>query len=401
MQIEKKTRILIPHSWSPSVGDMALLSTTVRMLREVAPGAEITALVSHPEFTKEKLPEIDAKLEIWPWPIPVPGKTGILDRASYPFIYLSHFLSVIVHRLTKARIFLFNRKFSGPLSSFFDCDVVVSPGGDFISPKYGFITTLSEFMMAKMLGKKLIICAQTMGPFEGLLNGRLAAMVLNLADLIMVREHKTASLLKEIGVRDFHVTADVVFTFPPPKRSTKTKNMVIICAEKFSPESQRQRYVDYLRELTGRIMDEFGFEVVYMPANGADVEFQAEIASKIPGRVRTIGEVHPPAKVAQIISEADFFVSSRMHPIILGTLSATPFFSIGESFKFEEVLGALCEGCSISTSNLEDRGSMDVILKKIEEREKIRKLIAKRFPAVRKKAMGNVTLLSEKFREWQ
>lgn len=390
-------KILIPHSWSPSVGDMAVLTATVKMLEEVAPGAEITALVSHPEFTGEKCPDIKAGLERWPWPIPG-ARRSMLEVLSYPFILMGHFFSAMAYRLFKARIFIFNRKFAGPLSAFFDCDVVLSPGGDFINPKYGFFTTFSEFIMAKILGKKLVICAQTIGPFTGLMHGRLAAAVLNLADLIIVREQKTASLLEEIGIKNFHVTADIVFTLPAPKKNARKKKM-IICAERLDSQPQRKHYAEYLRRLSRRIMDEFGCEVVYMPANRADVEFQAELISGLDGKISAIGEVYPPHKVAELASESDFLISSRMHPIILGTLSATPFFAIGDSFKFEEVLGVFCKGCSLKISELDDK-SIETVLERIREREKLGKMIAERLPDRKERAMENGSILRRSFQEW-
>lgn len=389
-------KILIPHSWSPSVGDMAVLTATVKMLEEIAPSAEITALVSHPEFTAEKCPHVNARLERWPWPVPG-ARRSILEVASYPFILMGHFFSAIAYRLFKARIFIFNRRFADPLSAFFDCDVVLSPGGDFINPKYGFVTTFSEFIMAKILGKRLVICAQTIGPFTGFMHGRLAAAVLGLADLIIVRENKTAALLEEIGLRNFHVTADIVFTFPMlPKNARKR---ILVCAERLDSISKRKAYAEYLRKLSRRIMDEFGCEVVYMPANSADVEFQGEIVSGLDGKIRAIGEVYPPHKVAELASESDFLISSRMHPIILGTLSATPFFAIGDSFKFEEVLGAFCKGCSLKISELDDK-SIGIILGKIREREKLGKMIAARLPDARKKAMESGSILKKSFGQW-
>lgn len=196
-------RILIHHSWSLNMGDAAMLITLVRMLRRMSPEARITALVSHPAFSRERC--IRAELDGWPWPVGGSEAGSPLGMLSYPFIFLGNLLSAAAYRIAKARIFVFNGRYSGPLSRFFDCDVVISPGGDFISPRYCFMTTFGDFLMSRILGKKLIICAQTIGPFEGLLDGRLAAAVLGLADLIIVREEESARRLASIGLRDVHV----------------------------------------------------------------------------------------------------------------------------------------------------------------------------------------------------
>jgi polysaccharide pyruvyl transferase WcaK-like protein len=253
-------------------------------------------------------------------------------------------------------------------------------------------------MMAKILGKRIVICAQTIGPFTGLMHGRLAAAVLNLADLIIVREKKTAALLEEIGVKKFHVTADIVFTFPAPKKSPRKKR-ILICAERLDSLRQRKPYAEYLGRLGKRIVDEFGCEVLCMPANRADVDFQKEIITGLDGKISAIGEVQAPGKVAELASESEFLISSRMHPIILGTLSATPFFAIGDSFKFEEVLGVFCKGCTLKINELDDK-SIETILERIREREKLGKMIAAKLPDAREKALENGSILRRSFKEW-
>jgi polysaccharide pyruvyl transferase WcaK-like protein len=396
----KGPRVVIAHSWSPNVGDMAVLSATVAMLKGIATHADITALVSHPEFTSGKCPRLGIRLEGWPWPIPGRDKEGIPRIFRYPVIYLSHLLSVLAYRLFKARIFLFNKEFSRPLEALFDCDVVLSPGGDFISPSYGFMTTLSEFMFAKALGKRVVICAQTIGPFDGFLNGKLAAFALNQADLLLIREEETVERLKRIGVRDTTLTADIVFSFKMPPRQVRRKRQVVICAERVASGSMRRIYLERIAELGRRVKDELELDIILMAANGGDVEFQRELAERLGSRARMIPEIPPPEEAAAILAESEFLISGRMHPIVLGTLSGTPFFAIGDSFKYGAVLGALCDGCWMKVRALDGGDAVDAILARIREREKLRRTIAGRLPAVRARSMMNAAILGRKFAEW-
>ncbi len=375
-------KILIPHSWSPNVGDMALLKTSVRLMREIVPKSEITALVSDPEFTMRKCPGLGIKLEKWPWPV---RKMNIIW---YPLIYGSHMLSVLAFRTLGKKIFLFNREFEKPLSEFFNCDVLVSPGGDFISPKYGFVTTFSEFLFAKILKKKIIILPQTFGPFEGLLNGNLASLFLNMADLIFVREKKSARLLEEIGVKKAKLTADIVFTYPRPEK-TKREKKIIFCAENV----RSAKYTSKMVELSKKIADA-GFEVVFMPANKADIRINKELAEK--SIAKSIDTVQDPDSVAVLVAESEFIISSRMHPLVLGTLSGTPFFAIGNTFKFEEVLGDFAGGswCKV------DEIDIGKIMEKIEKREKIRNLISENSKAVRKRSEKTKEIIKQEIRSW-
>lgn len=379
------------------MGDAAMLKTTVGILKGIDPDCEISALVSHPEFSRKRCKGLDAELLGWVWPVPEKGKPSLHELLSYPVVFLSNFFSAIVYRLSGAKVFIFNGRQAGPLGKFFDCDVVISAGGDFIGPKYFFVTAFGEFMLAKLLGKKLVICAQTIGPFEGLLNGFLAARIVRLADLIIVRESVTAEALRKLGINDAHLTTDLAFAFPRPSGKKSQGGVVILCPKNIG--TGRERYAEKMRTLTRRIMDELEMEVVYLPTDTHDRDFQSEIAAGLEKKVKVIGEVHPPEEIARLISESDFLISSRMHAVILGSLSSTPFFAIGDSHKFKEILDPLCGGCTIGLRQLDDNG-VDRILDGIRRRNLLRKEIGSNFGKMREKSMRNATILGEKFREW-
>ena len=388
-------KVLIPHSWSYNMGDAAMLLAMSDMMRRVSTGSEVAALVSHPQFTRERCAGIKAEIEGWPWPVPE-GKPSFFDLARYPVVFLANMFSALLYRAFRKKVFILNSEFSGPMGRFFDCDVVISPGGDFIGPNYVFMTTFGEFMMARILGKKLVIMAQTMGPFKGMLNGTLAGLALRLPNLIVVRENRTAADLKKIGINAV-VTADLAFTFPKASGVAKNRKgvRVIICPKKIG--RGREAYCRSMRMLAEKIAG-LGCEIVFMPTDKYDVDFHKEIASGLDVKHEIISEVKPPEDIARIIANSDFVVSSRMHAIILGTLSSTPFVAIGDSFKFSEILEPLCRDCTIGVSELDE--NIEGIAARIVDRERLRKSIGENFPSVRERALRNESILAEKFGEW-
>ncbi len=388
-------KFLITHSWSHNMGDTAILLATVDMLHGIAPGCKVSALASHPEYTRERCPKFKGSIEAWPWPIPA-GRPGLLDLAYYPALFISNMLSAAAYRLFGARLFLLNGRFSGPLARFFESDVVISPGGDFIGPHYFFMTAFGEMLMAKILGKRLVVCAQTIGPFRGLLHRRLASAVLSLADLVIVREERTAARLREAGLKGVHVTSDIAFTFPQPKKRQRKAGRVILCPKKL--REGREEYAQAMAALGRKIAAE-GCEVVLVPSDAYDIELHAEIARGIGPQAKLVRAIHPPDMLAEYIAGSDFIVSSRMHAIILGSLSRTPFFAIGDSHKFQDVLGELCQGCSMDVGELDEKG-IERVLGSIGKKEELRASIAESFPSVREKATRSGTILREKLTEW-
>jgi polysaccharide pyruvyl transferase WcaK-like protein len=392
-----KLKVVVSHSWSKNMGDLAILLTITRMLREISPGCQISALVSHPQITGKKCPGLDVELDRWVWPMPAKERPGVLDLAWYPVVFANNMASAVVFRLFKRRFFLFNRHLSSPLGRFFDCDVIISPGGDFMGPKYFFVTAFGELIMARILGKKSIICAQTIGPMEGFFNGLVVAPVLSLVDLIIVRDERTAHDLKGIGVKGAMTTSDLVFAYKcAPKK--ERANSVIMCPKRI--RRGRERYMDNYRVLARRVIDELGYRITFLPTDEYDVKFQGEVASGVgrPG-VEIIGEVGTPAEIADNISKSEFIVSTRMHAIILGTLSRTPFFAVGDSHKFSGVLGTLCEDCVLDIGSFDEAG-IERIIRSIKDKEALKKSIIAKFPRVQERAQENAEIIRGKFLEW-
>lgn len=382
-------RVLIPHSWSQNMGDLAMLTAAVSGLRNALPGASITALVSHPDFTKQRS---DLGIRLSPWPWPLKSRPG-LAMAWYPLILISHFISITAFSLTGKRIFLSG--YSRPLSEFFDCDLVVSPGGDFISPRYWFITTFSEFLFAKMLGKRVILLSQSIGPFDGFLRKDIARFALRLADTIIVREETSAQNIRDLGL-DCRMTADLAFAFPDVPMKRKARDGVVICPKRM--DSGLPGYRDTIMRVARAIRERTGMGIVVLPTDTHDLELQAEIASRLPD-AEVIREVYPPQRIAEILSDSEFLISSRMHAIILGSLSDTPFFSIGDSFKFRSVLEDFPGGCvadyrDFSEADLED------LMGALERREETRKRIASTLPAVRDRSLSAFDIIKSECTRW-
>ncbi len=387
-------RIVICHSWSHNMGDAAMLHVIAQTLHHISPDFSITALVSHPEFSAPRCAKADVRLQGWPWPV---ENAGIVERAfGYPAIFLSNMASAAIFRIFGKKVFFLNRRFEGALGSIFDCDVLISPGGDFMGPRYFFLTAFGELIMGRLLGKRVVVCAQTIGPFPGFFEKRLAAFVLRMADLVIAREGATARHLRELGIKGVEETTDLAFMYPEPPRAKRRKRIIM------SPKGISGRsdsYVQGMRSLAGRLSGDLGYELIFLPSDSHDMTMHDEIASGLPGNVRVVRQVHPPDEIARIISESEFVVSSRMHAIILAALSRTPFFAIGDSFKFGEILGGLCEDCTIGTDGLNKDGISRVILA-LERRGMQEEEIRKRYPAVLEKSRRNADILRHRFIDW-
>jgi len=102
------------------------------------------------------------------------------------------------------------------LKEFYETDLIVDLSMDLFSDNLGTISIIEHsksLLCGIMLGKPVVVFAQSLGPFRSKLNALIAKFTLNKVDLITVREELANQYLKDIGVNKppIHLTADPAF----------------------------------------------------------------------------------------------------------------------------------------------------------------------------------------------
>jgi polysaccharide pyruvyl transferase WcaK-like protein len=227
----------------------------------------------------------------------------------------------------------------------------------------------TEFLLAKLAGKKLVIYGQSAGPFKGLFSRLFLKLIYNQADLIIVRDDESKNQLEKLGINNVQVTADPVFAFPKPEKPKREKRIVLV-PRIWTKEHRKckEKYIAFLVGLSNELLDN-GRKVVVLPAASEDLEFHKKLRIMMPKQVSFIEKVHSPREIANYLAESEFLISSRMHPIILGSLSGTPFFAIGWEYKLNEISKML--GAYSVKANMLDGTARIRILKAIEDSEEI------------------------------
>ena len=151
-----------------NAGDDAVLFAIVQALREMVKDGKITVLSNQPEKTAKEF--------------------GVNA----------------VNRWGKKEIFRAVR----------NCDVLISGGGSLlqdVTSKNGILYYLGIIKLAQMLGKKVMVYAQGIGPIREPRNRKLTAKILNKVQAITVRDFESRTELLEMGVyREVLVAVDPV-----------------------------------------------------------------------------------------------------------------------------------------------------------------------------------------------
>jgi colanic acid/amylovoran biosynthesis protein len=327
---------------------------------------------------------------------------ALVDAMRFGLVYASNVISMLTYRILGLELFLFNGKYKESFRDFVESDIIISIGGGFISAEYGVLRPYSDFVMAKLLGKRLVLYSQSIGPFEGRIQKLISSLVLGSADVIILREERSAENLKELGITHVHVTTDMAFALPRPQGKPGKRKKVIMVPRKWTYEYRHSAtsYKDFLVRLTEKLVCEMDSSVTFIPTTPGDIRFWASFRKDMPKGVTFMEELRSPSEIAKEISGADFIVSSRMHPIILGSLSNTPFFAVGWEYKLDELNSALCtKGCCVHASKIDD--SVDeMIMDRIKRRGELREDISKNTHLLRKKTFENLEILRTNLRSW-
>lgn len=157
-----------------NLGDEAILETIIGRIRQSVPDAEIAVLTKTPERTMKQY-QIKA-----------------------------------YHRAKPLEV----------LKALMKCNLLISGGGSLlqdVTSKLSILYYLAIILMAKILGKKVMVYSQGIGPIHKEGNRILTKMILNHVDCITVREENSKLDLREIGLQTkaIEVTADPVIDLHP------------------------------------------------------------------------------------------------------------------------------------------------------------------------------------------
>ena len=194
-------------------GAVAVLLCTVDALRRLIPGAEFVSFI---QFSSSFSTQHDIKV--------VKNKVfssrhfSLSESLKSWWLFLRCALWAVLHKYfhINAGLLVNNRR----LKEYYQASVVVDLSMDHYNDERGIIkaTEISrDILLGVLLGKPVVIYAQSVGPFKGRLASWVARFALNRVSLITVREKISKGFLDEMAVNKppIYVTTDPAFLLEP------------------------------------------------------------------------------------------------------------------------------------------------------------------------------------------
>ena len=286
-------------------------------------------------------------------------------------IFLARFFSTLV---------LIKTNQTPVVAAYRQADLVVSKGGSFFrEPEYrrnwlpiGILGHLHQLLVARKLGKKVVLSAQSFGPINNPVTRLIISREFKKLALITARDGDSARfLIDRLGLRVASVVGDSAFLLPVTasaiKLSSTKYRRVGLTVRSWSNQAEFLQYQQAIIGLIGQYANQFEF--VFMPqvigprSYEDDRRVATEIFTQLPpaiqARVTIVKDNLAPEELVGLYGQMDFFIATRLHSAIFALLAGRPLVAIGYEPKTIGVLGDLKLGewvldlRSITPANLE------------------------------------------------
>lgn len=297
-----------------------------------------------------------------------------IDRDSNVYVYFIRLFGITVfslfYFLTRKLGFRCNLFSHHKIFKWYqNADLVVSCNfGDVFSDLYGIIPFLSLFsqnLISIMLGKRIVMFPQSIGPFNNLLTRKLAKFILKNSEIIFLREKNSYKYLKELDIDSSKVFFIPDLAFLLNKAADEVVNNLLIkegvpetyllnkkfvgisvnpALHKYS-KTKKDEYFNIIRCFTDYITVEREFCVLFVPNVTFDKGYDTRsLADDIKKKCKNKDQIfsikgdYTAQELKGIISRCDFFVGSLTHTLIASTSLCIPSLAISYSHKTKGIM---------------------------------------------------------------
>lgn len=378
-------KILIINSSAFTIGDVAISDCMIDQILKIIPDAQITIESGnaqvHRGYVEDKNINIVQRL--------FDTRNIAYSRSYLSFSFLKNNFKIIFQYFFDAfdlLVFsLIGKSFTN--REIFDAikkaDIIVSAGGDAITKNYGFFLRLYMFSLLKLMDKKIVVYASTIGPFSGI-SKFFVRKSLQKLDLVMPRDKKSYDFLIESGLSSDIVkrTADCVILLEQ-KSTSKTEEVVrdlnitnqsvgiFLKTNAFSDvlNDQYNKYLEKITEIAHRLND-LNHNVVFFSANDTDYDTTKKFLDSFKLNYPIVNIMDFKSYEAkEVLSKMGLVITSRMHPAILASTAGVPVIGISDESKMPEYLKIIkIPDFYLKQSDFEIEPTMDLIARVFRDR---------------------------------
>ena len=295
-------------------------------------------------------------------------------------------------------------------------DLLVSGGGGLLQDVTGPRSIpyyLGIIELAKLMGKKVAVYAQGVGPLRYGWSRLWVKKVLSKADWISVRDAASAQFLAELGLsREVNITADPVYSLEPAKpeeilsfweshgiQKSRMELFVGIALRPYPGEKDiDQRLLQVIANGCNYLQREFGARLIYLPYHlEKDLPLARALAALPTAKGILFEQSLSPREILKLMGGLDLLIGMRLHALILAAICGVPFVALPYDPKVNAFLEYVGENNFLAPEKVtfqELLSSLKVALNQRKERhERLRLKINEQKEEV-EKALGELLSLA-------
>ncbi len=372
--------LLINQNSVLNLGDLAIHTETLRVVRAAFPAAKIAMTFHEVAPAKAAFPDVSIyeSLDSWAYQVDSRGRTVLTGRLQRVLYLVALALGVLIYRATRRtpRLFLDPAK-QKLFEAFARADLVLACGGGYIYDTVipaGRVAELISFatwsvfllggdLLAVLLGKPLVLLPQSIGPLRDRVKRRIVGWLVRRARLTFVRERESLALLNEPGRADRAIYApDMAFGMVSAGAEEARSVLDRVGIARLQPAfcvgitaldwgaqsrtfAEQPAYEQALLGCIDAITARSGVVVLiaqcHSPVAAWDdrlVNARLRGGARHPERVLLIDEVVRPDLLQAIYGCMDYFIGTRMHSVILAVNAGTPALAISYLHKSRGIM---------------------------------------------------------------
>jgi polysaccharide pyruvyl transferase WcaK-like protein len=356
IQPSRSPSFLIVHSHPVNGGDEALLRATMMSIAERWPQSSIQVLCGAADLGARGIPDLQLEADLYDLPT-IPYRS-LYRTSRRVWAAVAHVpgLARATYSLTR-RIGSWGRK--EVEARYREADIVLSAPGGFLHDHYEIAGRLDSLEFALNLGKKVMIFAQSIGPFWKSKSIRRVREVFNRIPVICVRDEISRDHLLACGVAEnrIRVTADAAFLlheragtcFRPRSGAVRRIGLCF----RFWPHSTAttEETISKGSALAARLLGQRETTLHFIstcqgvPGYIDDSELAVRVVNALPARLRDRCEVdrqrYCTPELQRKLAELDAFIGMRLHGCLLAMLGGTPTVGLAYEAKTPEIFGQM------------------------------------------------------------
>jgi len=264
-------------------------------------------------------------------------------------------------------------------------DALVFVGGSIlkdVTSKRSIYYYLFLIKLAKVMGNKVIMLSQGIGPILNERSKKITSNTLNKVDSITVRDKQSKEFLQQIGVIEnkIHLSSDPVINF----RSEENQNFRNNGKKKvcFSLRNWKNASVsDKISHVVERLIEN-NIECFFIPFYyNEDLELITEIEKNIGDNAVFYKDRLSTNEAYDIIKNMNLLVGVRLHSLIFAAAADVPFVAVSYDHKVDHFVESVNMSVACSIDNIDEELLYKEIIKKLEnegvERQKLSRSVKK------------------------